>query len=176
MKGREGLLKENVWDGLDRAQQPHRKKNSQDHNAGAGKGTLQPWEVYLSQKRAHIFCVRSFLTPALAEEPAKSLGRCEHPCGMSCSKKHPKDVFVCFANSAAVVQRVYPTTANNQEVLEHQFVEVCKGSGLPWILGVFWVWGWFFLLSPLHVQFLDLMTGGDKQCFQHAFQVRLHLL
>lgn len=58
---------------------------------------------------------------------------------MSCSKKHPKDVFVCFANSAAVVQHVYPTTANNQEVLEHQFVEVCKGSGLPWILGVFWV-------------------------------------
>lgn len=112
------LLKEKVWDGLGRAQGPHMKKSSQDHNIGPGKGTLQPWEVCPSQKRANTFHVRSFPTPALAEEPAKSLGRCEHPCGMSCSKKYCKDVSECFANSAAVVQRVYPTTANNQELLE----------------------------------------------------------
>lgn len=120
MKGRGGipLLKETVWDGLDRAQQPHTRKTSQDHNSGTGEGTLQPWEVCLSQKRAHTLCVRRFLTPGLAEEPGKSLGRCENPCGESCSKKYCKDVSVCFANTAAVVQRVYPTTANNQEVLE----------------------------------------------------------
>lgn len=100
------------------------------------------------QKRAHTFYVRSFPTPALAEEPAKSLGRWEHPCGMSCSKKYCKDVSECFANSAAVVQCVYPTTANNQEVLEYEFTEVCKGSGLPWVLRVFWFWGWFCFALP----------------------------
>lgn len=91
------------------------KKTRQDRNVGTGEGTLKPWEVRLSQKGAHTFCVRSFPTPALAAEAAESLGRCEHPCGISCSKKHRKDVSVCFANSAAVVQCVYPTTANNQE-------------------------------------------------------------
>lgn len=34
----------------------------------------------------------------------------------------------------------------------------------------------FVLLSPLQVQFLDRMTGGDQECCQLTFQVRMHLL
>lgn len=145
------------------------RKTNQDHNVGPGKGTLQPWEVCPSQKQANTFHGRSFPTPAL--------GRCEHPCGMSCSKKYCKDVSECFANSAAVVQRVYPTTANNQELLGWDLQRFAKVVlGLPRILGVFWFWGWFCFALPIQVQFLALMTGGDKQCCQHTFQVRVHLL
>lgn len=131
------LLKENVGDGLDRTQRPHMKKNNQDLNVGSGKGILQPWEVCLSQKPAHTLCVRSFPTPALADEPAKPLGRFEHPCGMSSSKKYCKDVFVCFANSAAVVQCVYPTTANNQEGWNMSLQRFAKVVVCPGSLGFF---------------------------------------
>lgn len=38
------------WTG---AQQQQMKKKSQDHNLGAGKGNLQPWEDCLSMKPGH---------------------------------------------------------------------------------------------------------------------------
>lgn len=74
---------------------------------------------------------------------------------MSCSKKYCKDVSECFANSAAVVQRVYPTTANNQELLGWDLqrfakvVVVCPGS-----LGFFGFGVGFVLLSPFRCNFL----------------------
>lgn len=139
------VLNETVWDGLDRgttAADEEKKVRLQSWCSERKSVAVESWPIQESGAHAfhmqaqwqfpHSMSFSSLQSSEWASWKSQQSPQ-EHassPCGVICSEKYYKYVFMCLANSIAVVQRVYAITANNvRRSLDVRFVKVVVFPG-----------------------------------------------